>query len=227
MNARGFLLFFIFALIGASFGVEMIDTCEQLSSITLLDKTASYQLSKDLDCSNISSFMPIGTSVKPFMGTLDGNNFLVRNLKIFSLSTDSVGLIGFAVGAVLKNLNFLHANISALQNGVGVLVGEGWNSTVISNCNIFGDIYNKSTITSSGKYVGALVGLLHYSLITNCTVSNTVVIGSGSNSSQYGGVVGRLENGSQMSGCHYLGFNVNPSLAVMVSQIKPYQHTSN
>ena len=49
-----------------------------IGETALLPSNANYSIDKDLDCSMISDFTPIGTLEKPFTGTFDGNTASTR-----------------------------------------------------------------------------------------------------------------------------------------------------
>ena len=87
--------------------------------------TGEYQLINDIDCSNISNFIPIGNGSSNFGGKLFGNYFSISNVTIIGTSND-IGLFGNANGAILNDIvliNF-YVNLTTVHGYVGALAGN-------------------------------------------------------------------------------------------------------
>ncbi|MCL2845272.1 MAG: hypothetical protein FWE23_07465 [Chitinivibrionia bacterium] len=97
----------------------------------------------------IGRWAPLSANNRPFRGTFDGNNNVIRGIDINS-SNDYQGLFGF-IGAegIVKNLGLVDVNIS----GEGIVGGlAGYNIGTINNCYVFGLI--RSTASRAGGLVG-------------------------------------------------------------------------
>ena len=80
-----------------------ITTRAQLEEISSA-LSASYILMNDIDLGGSSTpWTPIGTSVVPFTGTLDGDGHIISNL-YYSGSGDSKSLIGVISGGEIQHL---------------------------------------------------------------------------------------------------------------------------
>ncbi|MDR2899082.1 MAG: hypothetical protein LBU94_02085, partial [Clostridiales bacterium] len=116
------------AFTGSGSGTEaapyIITSPEQLQAITN-SPGAHYKLGNDIDLTGVV-FAPIGTQAEPFTGSLDGNNFEIRNLTI-DANVDRVGLFGFVLGAEFRNIKLNNFNISGARY-VGGLAGSIYNS---------------------------------------------------------------------------------------------------
>lgn len=175
--------------------------------------TAHYILKNDIDLSPYSNFIPVGnsTSGQRFMGVLNGNGFIIKNLKI-SRNVAFTGLFGFIENATIKNLGVIDANVnSQSSNYSGILVGNistssidqcyttgilngqygqgglvGWYSSgTISNS------WSNASITSLGR-IGGLVGNI---VSTTGFITNSYTYGSVSASQLIGGLVGTFNTG--------------------------------
>lgn len=128
---------------------------------------ASFVMSSDVDMSVISSFSPIGGTLVPFSGKLDGNGHTISNLKIDG--TSKVGLFASLNGAQIANLTVSSANVTAKGSYSAVLAGQVSGSTVIKNISII-----NSTVSSDGIYTGAVFGAIASG---NSDVSDIIVSG--------------------------------------------------
>ena len=163
----------------------LLPPTEVSSSDGITDMTGNYILS-----SNFNSTASIGTSENPFTGTIDGN--------MVTLSGLDHPLVGYAEGAIIKNVILDNVNISSGTN-VGAICAEAKGDTRIYNCGVLATnstavtddkgytsiSYCSSSVTGSG-YVGGIVGLLDgSSRVINCFSYANVNGGS-----YAGGIVG-------------------------------------
>ena len=163
----------------------LLPPTEVSSSDGITDMTGNYILS-----SNFNSTASIGTSENPFKGTIDGN--------LVTLSGLDHPLVGYAEGAIIKNVILDNVNISSGTN-VGAICGEAKGDTRIYNCGVLATnstavtddkgytsiSYCSSSVTGS-NYVGGIVGLLDgSSRVINCFSYANVNGGS-----EAGGIVG-------------------------------------
>ena len=119
------------------------------------DLSAHYALANDIDASVTVSwnsgagFAPVGTSSKPFTGSLDGQNHTIKGLFINRSTAAIIGLFGKISGSV-KNVGLVSIDITG-SNCVGGLVGYSYQGAV-SNSHATGNV------TGSSSYVGGLMG---------------------------------------------------------------------
>ncbi len=157
-----------------------------------------FQLANNIDLSEQSDFVPIGTTSKYFKGYFDGKGYTVT-LKIDQELTGA-GLFGVAGGgAVIQNVT-IAGSVTAYLNVAG-LVGQAKADLTIKNCT------NKAAISSgvatAGKYgTGGLVGISNDGYITLDSCKNagdvsTWDTGNTKNSyTVFGGVIGGIWNTS-------------------------------
>ena len=190
---------------GSAESPYIIDSAAKLAGVALwvnsgqhIDKC--YQLTVDIDL-NYKTWIPIGTmnqgSLRPFKGSFDGGEHVIRNLSTKIPSDSSKrGVFGYIKGAKISNLGLLNAEITG-KDSIGLLVGHA-DSSEIEKTFSFG----RSTGT---MYVGGLVGLATGTIIHN---SFSVATASG-NDNFTGGLAGA--NGAStgiagtVSGCYASG----------------------
>ena len=146
------------------------------------------------------SWTPIGTSSKNFKGTFDGNGHTISGLyfnnttnKDYPNGGNSVGLIGRANGAKIKNVGVVDTYFKGYYYVSGIC-GYSTNTT-ISNC------HNTGTVSGTNN-VGGICGFDYDSNtnITNCHNTGTV---SCSGTSYYvGGICG---HGGTQTNCYNTG----------------------
>ena len=120
-------------------------------------------LGADIDLQN-APWTPIGSTDKPFSGTFDGQEKVVKNLYIEDDGLTQAGLFGYLKSnGSIQNVTVENASVNA-KSYVGALIGNAHTGTV-ANCSVTGEI------SISGYYmVGGLVGS-GYADIVNCLVS--------------------------------------------------------
>ncbi len=145
-----------------------ISNCEQLAAIAN-DLDASYELIVNIDCGS-ANFAHIGDSENPFTGTLEGNDHIIRDVRV-----NDLGLFGEIHGAsdesraAVKNLKLINVDVVGSQN-VGSLAGKVQNVDIIN-------VHSWSEVRSvSGPYVGGLIGFAGSgSLIMKNSFHGTVI----------------------------------------------------
>lgn len=133
-----------------------ISTPAQLNNIRS-NLSGSYVLTADIDLGSISNWVPLGSSASPFVGDLDGNGHIIRNLVIANTQSSDLGLFG-VIGAtgLVSNLQVLNANVTAADNA-GILAGS--NQGTISRVLTQGIISGANTV---GGLVGSNSGIIEY-----------------------------------------------------------------
>ena len=153
------------------------------SDVDLDDPNGNYMINGSFSGS-------IGTSEKPFKGTIDGQGIVI--------SGRTAPLVLYADGATIKNVILDNVKISE-GNNVGAICNEATGATRIYNCGVLAtdsevetdkDGYTRitscsSTISGTG-YVGGIVGLLDgSSRVINCFSYANI-----SGGTHHGGIVG-------------------------------------
>ena len=148
---------------GTSENPYQIATPEQL--VLLAQQTnngtggdACYILTNDIDLEGNIGFLwtPIGKDPYYFTGVFDGNNHTIKNMH----SNDELksGFFGGTKGAVIKNINFTDAQISAspdisdITNAMAGTVAAHAINTSIYNCDIEGKV------STTAWYCGGIIG---------------------------------------------------------------------
>ncbi|MCB5230235.1 MAG: T9SS type A sorting domain-containing protein [Candidatus Cloacimonas sp.] len=175
-------------LFGGGEGVEhspwIIETAEHLNNIRKMNrKRAAYLQVKDIDL-DVSpwnegvGWEPFGTGESNyFNGVYDGGGYSISGLYM-DRSFWYAGLFGYALGATIKNLTIIDANVTG-EYYVGALAGFLRNNSKVINCHVInsrvkgsyhvgglaGETNNSNTSSSSAKievigtgYVGGLLG---------------------------------------------------------------------
>ena len=163
-----------------------------------------FHLTNDIDLSG-AEWVPIGEFGYDFVGTFDGQGFVISNLTL--TGTDnyySAGLFGAIRDATIKNVGLEATNIdfslssSSISYAAGIVGHVHGNSnsnknTIIDNC------YNTGTITSSASAIsiGGILGHGYSDVygsnsditVSNCYNSASVV----STYTRAGGIVGSVD----------------------------------
>jgi filamentous hemagglutinin family protein len=204
-----------------------INNAHQLQ-LMALDRNASYTLGRDninatatgsqTDVWDSAGFVPVGNSMNPFNGSLNGagQRRNIESLFINRPGRDDVGLFGtVGPGALIYSVRLGSPNVTG-KNNVGALVGTnmgalidngvagpytGNNFTSKGEENVGGLVgYNQGVINASGnssvkvtgnQYVGGLVGYNDEAgRIYNADSQFSNIQGLGSTASDLGGLVG-------------------------------------
>ncbi|MDR0789313.1 MAG: T9SS type A sorting domain-containing protein [Bacteroidales bacterium] len=193
-----------------------------------------FKVTTDIDMKSIANFVPIGGRSKKnntddddvarvFRGKFDGNNKVIKNLKITS-STNSNGLFGVVVTASntteIKNITLDSCKI--VMNGVagghialfsGALIGtmEAMPSSgcVVRNCHV-----TNSTIQvgSNAECIGGLIGSILVGntiegsnpniIVDSCSVKYFYTLSSTTAADLFGGLIGEASCGVDITNCN-------------------------
>ena len=199
-------------------GYTLIKTAQDLDNIRN-NLSGKYILMNDIDLSSYSNWDPIGevdldTGVCiGFTGILDGNGYVIKNLKVDATNEETAAGLFAAIGALdlndlvnpdfsaqfgeVKNLGLENVDITASGLGAGALANIVIGN--ITNCYVTGVIKGKGT---TGGLVSSLIGS-----ISNCySAANIETTGS---SYYTGGIVGMVKEGS-ITNC-YSAANIEAS----------------
>ena len=128
----------------------------------------NYMLRKNIDFAD-AAHTSIGTDADPFTGKFDGMFHEIKNMTVASGdATDYAGLFGNTSNAEIMNVGIRDANLSDLDYG-GAVVGKAGKGTHIFN------VYNE---------------------VTSATPAATKTIGKSTGGHEVGGIIGRMDGGS-------------------------------
>ena len=162
----------------SAFAQTKISTEAQLKAI---DLNGNYVLTQDITLSD-NEWTPIGTSDRPFTGTLDGNGYTIKGLTVGNGTNDNKAFFGFTKDATVKNIGFTSAVVKG-HNQAAIVVAQAKSST-LSN------IYVSGVVTGR-DHVGTIAGdARDNTTITNC-VSTAAAL---STEHQGGGIAGWTNN---------------------------------
>ena len=187
-------------------GVYQISTPEELQTFSFIvngvagftqNQAAKAVLLGNIDMTGMPSWLPIGTSSKPFTGTFDGQGYSIENIAI-KTSKSCSGFVGYATGATIKNFS-----ISGK-----LTVSEGYTDHGVvgySNGSTISDVHSSLDITatkSNNDTQGYADGT--YNSITYCLNYGTVK--STGSETNIGGILGYVNHtGFRMSYCANVG----------------------
>ena len=154
-----------------------------------------YELTNDIDAGmsrTIMPFTPIGiSSSSAFTGEFLGNGFTIRNLYIYRIASDNVGLFGSTRGATIKSIRLESVEITG-RDSVGTLVGRATNTT-IDDCGL-----ESLGLVNGRNGVGGLIGyLINVNNVTRCYSKGSEIYGTG----RVGGLVG-YNGGGRIERCY-------------------------
>ena len=136
---------------------DLKDLSECINSGQLNDKV--FQLSADIDCSQLDEFSPIGYKDDnmdySFKGTFDGNGRTISNLTIEG-NYEYAGLFGYVSEGTIENLtleNIIVNNEGAYAGAIAGIVYDPYSNGTIKNTLVKGS----SSVTSTDK-AGAIIG---------------------------------------------------------------------
>ena len=138
--------------------------CNALSVMAITGSTEEIKLTDNINLSGVE-WSQIGTSEKPFAGTLNGNGKKISNLTI--ANTEYAALIAYTdENAQIKNLTLENVNIRSDKHAAGVVcvAGEG---LTIENVKVSG-------VITAASYAGGIVHNAANVTIKNCENNATV-----------------------------------------------------
>ncbi|MDD6019084.1 MAG: hypothetical protein PUD41_01455 [bacterium] len=154
-------------------------------SVNVDGKTYSgktVKLTADINLNN-AEWTPVGqTGATQFLGTFDGDNHTISNLKINTTDESahySSGLFGWLNSAIVKNVNISNAEVAGHHN-VGVIAGYMETSgCTIENCHVSNATISCTSVNSdaNGDKCGGIVGHAGNAgvVVKDCSVSNSTI----------------------------------------------------
>ena len=127
----------------------------------------NIELNANIDLGG-NQWTPIGTEANPFIGTFNGNGYIINNLKIVEEEAKEgkayIGFFGYAKNATIENVTFnnVYINIPCLdidhsQGHIGAVAGSLEGTSTIENVNVEGDVKVYATQTANGASRVAVV----------------------------------------------------------------------
>jgi hypothetical protein len=169
-----------FVLVADTVARSAIAACTQISTIQDLQGmslSGNYCLAQDIEAGGVS-FVPIGTSVTPFTGALNGHGYIIKNLLISS-SVNYVGLFGYVgPGAVISDLGLTNVSVKGTattgEQTIGALFGFN-NQGQISNSYTAGSVSG-----GTGEQIGGFGGYSIFGSAISNSYSTASVTGGDS-----------------------------------------------
>lgn len=157
------------------------------------NQSANAVIINDIDMADYTNFTPIGGTPglyynadgtdKGFLGVLDGNRHIIKNLTITGSDTAQLtyGVVGTLSGTV-KNLGIenLKFTVGSKDCRAGGVVGQILSGGSVTDCYVV-----NSTITATGKVGGGIAGCNYGGTVSNCHTYNLTITATRS-----GGIVG-------------------------------------
>lgn len=152
---------------------------------------SSFVVNSDIDMSVISSFEPIGGTLAPFSGKLNGNGHKISGLKIDG--TSKSGLFASLENAEISNLVISGAEVKTKGLYSAVLAGQIVGNTKLNNITV-----SDSKVFADGIYSGIIAGSADSG---NLTATDINVIGSTviSKANYVGAFAGHVNCGGSVS----------------------------
>ncbi len=161
-----------------------IFTCEEFDQIRN-ELSAHYILMNDLDFTLYDAnefeadgnWEPLGDENTPFSGSLNGNGYTIRNIKINQPSRDYLGLFGYLSGEVY---DLVLGDVSIIgKDYVGAVAGYIKENPALNRLYITGNVWGENNVGGvAGKVEGGIV--FDLSSTVNVTGKNNVggIVGS-------------------------------------------------
>lgn len=162
---------------GTSGSPYLITSCAELAEVND-DKTATYRLEQDLDCTSSGNSIIIG-GLNSFDGTFLGNNKDIT-IAITDAGEDYQGLFTHLLGATISNLT-IKGSVAGREY-VGGLTGYSYNSTITN-------VLVMANVTGTENYVGGVIGDA-----TDSTINTIRATGTVTGPDYVGGAIGVLAN---------------------------------
>lgn len=154
-----------------------------------------YELGNDIDLmgfdndndSSNGNWTPIGNDVVSFKGNLNGNGYVISNLKIIMPNDNNVGFFGKTTNSSVSNLEMSGIYLEG-NEAVGGLIGFAEASTIEN-------VMLKGEVKGNDSKIGGIIGrTISESTLSNLSFSGRVE--GAESSSRVGGVVGHHAEGS-------------------------------
>ncbi len=153
------------------------------------DPSANYTLANNIDAFDTvnwnsgAGFLPVGTNITPFVGSLDGRNHTISGLFIYRPTTRSVGLLGYIQqGCRVKDVGLVDVNVTG-GSSTGPLMGFFDQGSLSGS-------YSSGNVTGTISATGGLVGYTTRGTVDRCY--STADVRGTNTTRRYGGVGGLI-----------------------------------
>lgn len=133
-----------------------------------------YLFDADVDLSQFSTFVPIGTGDEPFVGMIDGAGHTISHLTIEVASSSGIGFIGAggytdlsSPGVVIRDLVFDQATVVG-DSRVGIVAAQFFTNALISGVEV------RSATLQGRRELGLIAGEMLRSTLVNLAVDGQV-----------------------------------------------------
>ena len=178
-----------------------INSAEQLAGLAKMvnegNTLSGYTvtLNTDIDLNNVAwtPIGPNGDDNNKFMGTFDGRNHTISNLKVTQeAGYHAAGLFG-ALNGTVKNLTIDGATIENLSSGSSTVNGTAVVAGSIYTSGLIDKVTVKNATVQGNRYLGGISGYV-YGSITNCSVETIKLVATPDN------LTGTYDNGDKVGG---------------------------
>lgn len=187
--------------------------CQSLDAIRN-NLEGKYQLTASFSCEGYD-FKPIGSPglfTGELNGLFNGERQTISDLKIKDGKSRQLGLFSYTFNAVIENVILDNAEIVGVAESIGALVGEAGGSTKIFNNELKNSVVKVNVHDGNGAIgglVGRAKGYRHFkALIDGNTVSNTTVDGRNKKGFTVGGMVGFINEYTNVTNTFGIGNRV-------------------
>jgi flagellar basal body-associated protein FliL len=187
-------------------GIDINNTTKKISTAEELKEFLSnegemtgknYVLTNDIDMTGYE-VTPCSNLDNGFLGTFDGKNYTISNLKITGSSTGIGLFVKVGTSGVVKNLNIKDSTVEGNYYYVGAITGL--NAGNIYNCS------NINTTVSGKKYVGGIVGRNYATIENSFSTGNITCV-----ESFVGGISGSNESKGNINNVYGVGTIKDPA----------------
>lgn len=184
---------------------------------------ASFLQTANIVCDN--SYVPVGTSSSPFIGSYDGGGHTISGIVIDSSDGENLGVFGYVQGTSsvvsrIRNVILFSGSIKGRKN-VGGIVGTVQDNVSVTNCAVRSNVTIQAGCNSA-ECLGGIVGLCYPTIgyykgvttVEGCISSASVLAGGMSGCKNFGGIAGMLgkyynTTTASINDCLYTGEQVS------------------
>ena len=150
------------SVVSPAWCTEAVSTAAELDA--LRNRNGTYKLTADINLSDYTPWVPIGSRSHPFTGRLDGNGHSISGLHATTTTVDTpAGLFGYLKDGRIHNLFLDQPYILSTSDGspAGAIAGKMVHSNVTHVINHRGSVETRGAQFQDGDYSpgGGLVGL--------------------------------------------------------------------
>jgi hypothetical protein len=184
-----------------------------------IDGSKSFHLENDISLTQ--PWTPLGNENAPFKALFDGQGHTLTmsgGLNPAALRAETVGFIGYADGAEIRNLGIVWNMGSAAspvqvpmpsgarEQHIGGLAGTLDNASRVENVSVRGSFCFRQTGSTDGLLLGGIAGFVtEGSAIQSCSVRDATIYGNSDTTMKAGGVAGFSDEGASIKKSSFSG----------------------